>query len=412
MNLPPLNPFADNDEEDMKGGQISKNLQLGLENFGFNTLSKMIANARLLKELVDDTGLTIFAPTDAGIQEFLNSQPEFAEGERNIEKMDEAALQNLLLNHIVHGKIMAVDIQNGMKVRNLAGKFLHIKKNESGVSVEGANVGRVDLPVANIIVHELASVILTENLQGDSDILDLAQDILAEAESDEDKKGGQISKNLQLGLENFGFSTLSKMIANARLLKELVDDTGLTIFAPTDAAIQEFLTSQPEFAEGERNIEKMDEGALQNLLLNHIVHGKIMAADIQDGMKVRNLAGKFLHIKKNESGVSVEDANVGRVDLSVSNIIVHELASVILTEKLQDDSDIVDLAHDILAEAESESDSFTRVGNTLVRYFDQNKTYVEAKSHCLSYNSRLLEIWNKEEWNEVKNPEHSFWSRN
>ena len=224
-------------------------------------------------------------------------------------------------------------------------------------------------------------------------------------DDDEDKKGGQISENLQLGLENFGFNTLSKMIANARLLKELVDDTGLTIFAPTDAGIQEFLNSQPEFAEGERNIEKMDEAALQNLLLNHIVHGNIMAKDIQDGMKVKNLAGNYLHIKKNESGVSVEGANVGRADLSIANFIAHELASVILIEQLQDDSDMMDLAHDILAEAESESDSFTRIGNTLVRYFDHNKTYVEAKSHCLSYNSQLLEIWNGEEWNEVKIPQ-------
>ena len=46
-------------------------------------------------------------------------------------------------------------------------------------------------------------------------------------------------------------------------------------------------------------------------------------------------------------------------------------------------------------------DLFTRVGNTMVTYFDQNKTYVEAKRHCRSYNSKLLEIWNEEEWNEV-----------
>ena len=47
-------------------------------------------------------------------------------------------------------------------------------------------------------------------------------------------------------------------------------------------------------------------------------------------------------------------------------------------------------------------DLFTRVGNTLVHYIDQNKTYEEAKSYCSSSNSKLLEIWNEEEWNEVK----------
>ena len=47
-------------------------------------------------------------------------------------------------------------------------------------------------------------------------------------------------------------------------------------------------------------------------------------------------------------------------------------------------------------------DSFTKLGDTMVYYFDQNKTYVEARRHCKSYDSHLLEIWNVEEWNEVK----------
>ena len=38
----------------------------------------------------------------------------------------------------------------------------------------------------------------------------------------------------------------------------------------------------------------------------------------------------------------------------------------------------------------------------MVYYFDQNKTYEEARRHCKSYDSHLLEIWNAEEWNEVK----------
>ena len=47
-------------------------------------------------------------------------------------------------------------------------------------------------------------------------------------------------------------------------------------------------------------------------------------------------------------------------------------------------------------------DLFIKLGDTMVYYFDQNKTYVEARRHCKSYDSRLLEIWNVEEWNEVK----------
>ena len=47
-------------------------------------------------------------------------------------------------------------------------------------------------------------------------------------------------------------------------------------------------------------------------------------------------------------------------------------------------------------------DLFIKLGDTMVYYFDQNKTYEEARRHCKSYDSHLLEIWNVEEWNEVK----------
>ena len=38
----------------------------------------------------------------------------------------------------------------------------------------------------------------------------------------------------------------------------------------------------------------------------------------------------------------------------------------------------------------------------MVSYIDQNKTYTEAKKHCMSYDSQLLEIWDLDEWKEVK----------
>ena len=110
--------------------------------------------------MMSDSDITIFAPTDGSIQEFLNNQPVTPPTSE-----DKDGLRNLLLNHIVEGKIMSADIEDGMKVKNLANNLLQIQANQDGVTVGGAKVGKVDMPILNSIVHELQSVISVDQLQ-------------------------------------------------------------------------------------------------------------------------------------------------------------------------------------------------------------------------------------------------------
>ena len=55
---------------------------------------------------------------------------------------DQEALKNLLLNHVISGKLVASDIKDGMRLTNLAGNELDIKVDGSGVTVAGVPVGR------------------------------------------------------------------------------------------------------------------------------------------------------------------------------------------------------------------------------------------------------------------------------
>ena len=55
---------------------------------------------------------------------------------------NEETLKNLLLNHVISGKVLASDIEDGMKVENLAGNELEINVNENSVVVSGVPVGR------------------------------------------------------------------------------------------------------------------------------------------------------------------------------------------------------------------------------------------------------------------------------
>ena len=68
----------------------------GLQKLGFNTLADMMANSGVHELLMSDAEITLFAPTDGSIQEFLNNQPVTPPSTE-----DKDALKNLLLNHIV-----------------------------------------------------------------------------------------------------------------------------------------------------------------------------------------------------------------------------------------------------------------------------------------------------------------------
>merc|ERR1719264_253221 len=163
---------------------------------------------------------------------------------------------------------------------------------------------------------------------------------------------------MKLGMQKLGLNTLSDMISNAELFGALSEDTEITLFAPTDVSIQDLLSTQPQVA---KRLE--DKAALKNLLLNHAALGKIMASDIEDGMQVKNLANKYLEIKVDEDGVRVGGAMVRKADIPVLNMIVHELASVILPEQLQDDSHMLDQDHQILADLHDEMDVKAEGGN-------------------------------------------------
>ena len=59
-------------------------------------------------------------------------------------------------------------------------------------------------------------------------------------------------------------------------------------------------------------ISLQDQGNLKNLLLNHVVTGKLVASDVKDGMSLTNVAGNVLEIKVNDDGVTVEGIPIKR----------------------------------------------------------------------------------------------------
>ncbi len=119
------------------------------------------------------------------------------------------------------------------------------------------------------------------------------------------------------------FNTLLAAAKAAGLVETLQSAGPFTVFAPTDEA----------FA-------KLPEGTIDNLLANpeqlrqvllyHVVPGKVMAADVVGLTSATTAQGSDIAIKLAGGNVKIDDATVTATDIVTSNGVIHVIDTVIV----------------------------------------------------------------------------------
>ena len=277
--------------------------KLGLsQRLGLNTLATLLEEAGLVEALSSDSDLTLFAPSDEALQKLIGSGSLPTEPSARRE-----AVKAVLLNHVISGKVESGDINDGLLVRNLAGNDLPLEVGPEGVTVGGARVSRTDFPLLKLTVHILDDVIDPEKLGT----------IIGARVGSREK--------LQEILESKGLNTLNALLEDAELVEALSGDSDLTLFAPTDEALQRFIGSLPSAPDAE---------TLKTVLLNHVISGNVGSGDITDGLKAENLAGKEVTLRINPKGVTVGGARVAETDIPINKLKVHIIDDVINPNEL------------------------------------------------------------------------------
>jgi uncharacterized surface protein with fasciclin (FAS1) repeats len=119
------------------------------------------------------------------------------------------------------------------------------------------------------------------------------------------------------------FTTLVAAVQAAGLVDTLKGDGPFTVFAPTDEA---FAKLPAGTVEGLLN----DIPALTNILLYHVVPGKVMAAQVTDGLTATTVQGSTVTFTVADGAVKINDANIVTTDIETSNGVIHVIDSVIL----------------------------------------------------------------------------------
>jgi transforming growth factor-beta-induced protein len=275
----------------------------------FTTLVAAVQAAGLVDTLKGEGPFTVFAPTDDAFAKLPAGTIDDLLKPENLE-----TLKNILLYHVVGGKVMAADVikLDGQKVDTaLEGEQAMISVKDGKVYLnDNVQVIITDVETSNGVIHVLDGVLLPpEKL---SDIVDTA-------------------------VADGRFTTLVAAVQAAGLVETLKGEGPFTVFAPTDEAFAKLPAGTVENLLKPENLE-----TLKSILLYHVISGKVMAEDVTMLESAKTVLGESVSIKEDMGNVNINDAKVILPDVETSNGVIHVVDSVLLPpEKL---SDIVDTA--------------------------------------------------------------------
>ncbi|MGH8948695.1 MAG: fasciclin domain-containing protein [Acidimicrobiia bacterium] len=260
----------------------------------FSTLVTAVEAAGLVETLQGEGPFTVFAPTD----EAFAALPE---GTLDGLLADTEALSQVLLYHVVPGEVMASDVVELESAGTAQGEDIAITVEGDSVMVNGANVVSTDIVASNGVIHVIDQVILPPSMSEAAEMGDIVETAQTAG----------------------GFTTLLTAVEAAGLVETLQGEGPFTVFAPTDEAFA-------ALPEGTLDGLLADTEALSQVLLYHVVPGKVTADQVVELESAETVEGGSVAIRVEDGTVFVNDAQVIATDVLTSNGVIHVIDKVIV----------------------------------------------------------------------------------
>jgi len=125
-------------------------------------------------------------------------------------------------------------------------------------------------------------------------------------------------------------TTLVAAVKAAGLVDTLASKGPFTVFAPTNAAFGKLPAGTVDSL-----VKPENKAALTKILTYHVVPGKLNAADLTDGKKLKTVEGETLTVKLDGKKVWIVDAKGGTsavtiADVNQSNGVIHVVDTVLM----------------------------------------------------------------------------------
>lgn len=277
-------------------------VDIASKNTDFSTLVAALQKAELVESLQGEGPFTVFAPTNAAFEKLL--------GELKISAEDLLAhpqLKDVLLYHVVAGKVMSTDLENGMMPETLESSTLKVDLTD-GVKINESTVVTPDIEATNGVIHVIDTVLVPESFKLETSEPELPATVVDIALSSDD------------------FSTLVAALQKADLVDTLKGEGPFTVFAPTNAAFEKLLKDLDITA-----AQLLNQPDLSRVLLYHVVSGQVLSTDLTNGMEAATLNGESLKVDLSQ-GVRINSSTVITPDLKAGNGVVHVIDTILVPE--------------------------------------------------------------------------------
>ena len=264
----------------------------------FTTLVAAIQAAGLVDALKAEGPFTVFAPTDdafaalpAGTLESL-LLPE-----------NKQQLTDILLYHVVSGKVMAADVAGlDQPPPPCLARIIAVKVDMGNVYINESKVIITDIETSNGVIHVIDAVLLPPAEEAASNTI------------------------VDIAVADGRFTTLVAAVQAADLVETLSGDGPFTVFAPTDDAFALLPAGTLESLLLPENKQQ-----LTDILLYHVVSGKVMAADVVGLTSAPTVLGKDITITVKDGNVYLNDTVMVIItDIETSNGVIHVIDAVLL----------------------------------------------------------------------------------
>ena len=268
----------------------------------FNTLVAAVQAAGLEDALRGDGPFTVFAPTD----EAFAALPE-----GTVEGLlaDPEALSQILLYHVVAGKVMAADVSDGLSADTLQGAPVAFTIVDGKPMINDANIVATDVEASNGVIHVIDAVILPP-----------AEDAMEDDAMADDAMATDI---VDTAIAAGSFNTLVAAVQAAGLEDALRGEGPFTVFAPTDEAFAALPAGTLESL-------LADPAALSDILLYHVAAGKLMASDVVERGFITTLLERPLTVTAVGDEVTINNAKLVATDIETSNGVIHVIDVVLI----------------------------------------------------------------------------------
>ncbi len=291
-------------------------VDIAAANPDFSTLVTAVGEAGLVEALSQDGPLTVFAPTNAAFEDFLEANNLQAG-----ELLANPDLDDILTYHVVNGEVTSAEVTPGPVTTLNENQFYVSEDPDGNLWINGnAQIVQTDISADNGVIHVLDYVITAPDM-------DIAEIAIASTESEEPE-----------------FTQLVAALVRADLADAVSGDMAddLTVFAPTDAAFEALYD-----ALGVSGVDEIPVDLLTDVLLYHVVPARAFSQDLRDGANLPTLLdGQELtvdleNLQINESGLIAEALNI-----HATNGVIHAIDQVILPAADDEASARIELTND------------------------------------------------------------------